>query len=192
MKSVEELKQVVAAYKEKHSMKDVNNNFLTVSLFWEKRSAEGEKKYPPLFTIKDKEHVVKGKEYVSLKRIYMSYDHVPGMEYEFAMDVFGDWLQWKEIADKSAIKDVVQEWRDEVDMRIKAAAMKTLLRQSRDVEKGLAASRAILAGEHKGVKRGRPSKAEVEREKKLAAGMRENLDADLARLGISVVEGGRK
>lgn len=56
----------------------------------------------------------------------------------------------------------------------------------------LAASRAILAGEHKGVKRGRPSKAEVEREKKLAAGMRENLDADLARLGISVVEGGRK
>ena len=188
MKSVEELKQVVAAYKEKHSMKDVNNNFLTVALFWEKRSAEGEKKYPPLFTIKDKEHVVKGQEYVSLKRIYMSYDHVPGMEYEFAMDVFGDWLQWKEIADKSAIKDVVQEWRDEVDMRIKAAAMKTLLQQSRDVEKGLAASRAILAGEHKGNKRGRPSKVEVEREKKIAAGMRENLDADMERLGLSVVK----
>jgi len=188
MKSVEELKQVVAEYKSKHSMKDVNNNFLTVSLFWEKRSAEGEKKYPPLFTIKDKEHIVKGKEYVSLKRIYMSYDHVPGMEYEFAMDVFGDWLQWKNIADVSALREVVQEWRDEVDMRIKAAAMKTLLQQSRDVEKGLAASRAILAGEHKGSKRGRPSKAEVERERKIASGMRETLEEDMARLGLSLVK----
>ena len=188
MKSVEELKQVVAAYKEKHSMKDVNNNFLTVALFWEKRTPDGEKKYPPLFTIKDKEHVVKGKEYVSLKRIYMSYDHVPGMEYEFAMDVFGDWLQWKEIADVSAIRGVVQEWRDELDVRIKCTALKTLLQQSKDKEKGFAASRAILAGEHKGSKRGRPSKAEVEREKKIAVGMRVDLEADMKRLGLEVVK----
>lgn len=184
-KTIQELKNIVAAYKEKHSMRDVMNNYLTVSLFWEKRNAAIEEKYPPLFTIKDKEHVVKGVEYVSLKRIYMSYDHVPGMEYEFAMDIFGDWLQWKEIADKSAIRDVVQEWRDEVDVRIKANAMRNLLQLSKD---NLAASRAILAGEHKERQRGRPSKAEVEREKKIAAGVRDNLDADMERLGIKVIK----
>jgi hypothetical protein len=185
MKTIQELKNIVAAYKSKHPMKDVMNNFLTVSLFWERRRPETEKKYPPLFTLKDKEHVVNGKEYVSLKRLYMSYDHVPGMEYEFAMDTFGDWLQWKEIAEKSAIRDIIQEWRDELDIRIKASAVKNLLQLSKD---NLAASRAILAGEHKERQRGRPSKAEVEREKKIAAGVRDNLDADMERLGLKVIK----
>ena len=189
MKTIQELKQIIAAYKEKYSMRDVMNNFLTVSLFWETRNPKNEKKYPPLFTIKNIEHVVKDVEYVSLKRVYMSYDHMPGMEYEFAMDVFGDWQQWQEIAEKSALKDLVAEWRSEVDIRVRAQALKTLLLQSKE---NIAASRAILANEHKEAKRGRPSKDEVARERKIAAGVRENLDADLARLGISVVEGGRK
>jgi len=185
MKTVEQLKEVVAAYKDKHSMKDVMSNYLTLALFWETRHIPNEKKYPPLFTIKDKEHVVKDVEYVSLKRIYMSYDHVPGMEYEFALDMFDGWYHWKNIAEKSELSKLVQEWRDELDIRIKAVAMKTLLQQSKE---NIAASRAILAGEHKGTKRGRPSKAEVEREKKLAAGVRDNLDEDMQRLGLKVVK----
>jgi len=185
MKTVEQLKEVVAAYKSEHSMKDVMGNYLTLALFWETRHIPNEKKYPPLFTIKDREHVVKGVEYVSLKRIYMSYSHVPGMEYEFAEDMFDCWSQWKTIAEKSELSKLVQEWRDELDIRIKAVAMKTLLQQSKD---NIVAARAILAGEHKGNKRGRPSKAEVEREKKLAAGVRDNLDEDMQRLGLKVVK----
>ena len=185
MKTVEQLKEVVAAYKDKHSMKDVTGNYLTLALFWETRHIPNEHKYPPVFTIKDREHVVKDVEYVSLKRIYLSYDHVPGMEYEFAQDMFDSWTQWQTIADKSEVSKLVQEWRDELDIRIKAVAMKTLLQQSKD---NIVAARAILAGEHKGIKRGRPSKAEVEREKKLAAGMRDDLDGDMTRLGLKVVK----
>ena len=42
----------------------------------------------PIFTIKDDNVIKDDVFYWSLKKIYFSYDHVPGFEYEFAKDVF--------------------------------------------------------------------------------------------------------
>jgi hypothetical protein len=104
------------------------------------------------------------------------------------MDVFGSWEHWIHLSTRSQLKQDVANWRDELQIKIKAAAIKTLLEQSRDPEKGLAAARAILGEEHKGVKRGRPSKEEVERTKRIDAGIREDLEDDMKRIGLSVVK----
>ena len=97
-------------------MLDSQSRYRTRSLFWETRNIDIEEKWEPLFTIKDKPHTVKAigraglNTYPSLKQIYMSYDHVPGHEYEFAMDIFGSWKHWNVLC-LSTLRDMIQEWR---------------------------------------------------------------------------------
>lgn len=168
-------------------MLDKMGRYRTSSLFWEYR--KDAEKYPPLFTTKETDLEVDGVTYRSLKAIYFSYDHIPHNEYEFAMDVFGSWDHWIWITTKSQLKAMFSAWREELEIKIRANAVRTIITQSRDPEKGLAAARMIASGEHKGeAKRGRPSKAEVERERKIAAGVRDTLEEDMERLGLKVVK----
>lgn len=170
-------------------MLDSMGRYRTTGLFWElRRNNEQADKYPPLFTIKAKDHTVDGKTYRSLKAIYFSYDHLPNVEYDFALDVFGSWDHWVWLATKSGLRETIKSWREELDIKIRAAAMKTIIEQSRDLEKGLSAARMIVGDEHKGTKRGRPSKEETARQQKIAAGIRDNLEDDMERLGLKVVK----
>lgn len=181
------LKPEYASWRE--VMKDDFGRYRTATLFWELRRKEMGRvdRYPPLFTLKDKPFEHEGVVYPSLKAIYMSYDHIPGFEYDFAMDVFGNWDHWEKLQ-RSVIADDIKAWRTELEIRIKADAMKTVLAQSRDTDKGLAAARALLAGEDKGTKRGRPSKEEVARQQKIEAGVRETLAEDIERLGLTLIK----
>lgn len=165
-------------------MLDVMGRYRTSGLFWEYRTDAA----PALFTLKDKDHTVDGVTYRSLKSIYFSYDHIPNYEYEFAMDVFGSWDHWVWLTTKSQVRKHMVEWRNEYDIMLKNLAHRTLIAQAGDKEKGLNAAKMIVGDEHKGTKRGRPSKAEVERETKIAAGVRDTLDDDMARLGLKVVK----
>jgi hypothetical protein len=179
-------------------MLDSMGRFRTTGLFWElRKNNEQADKYPPLFTIKPRDHTVESTDangnitkttYRSLKAIYFSYDHLPEVEYDFALDIFGNWDHWIWLATKSSFRDTIKAWREELDIKIRSAAMKTILEQSRDLEKGLSAARMIVGNEHKGSKRGRPSSAEVVRQQKIEAGIRDNLQEDMDRLGIKVVK----
>lgn len=166
-------------------MLDTSGRFRTISLFYEFGVND---KYPPLFTTKARDLTVGETTYRSLKAIYFSYDHLPENEYDFALDVFGSWDHWIWISTKSQLRPTIKAWREELEIKIKADAMRTMIQQSRDPEKGLQAARALLGGEHKGTRRGRPSKDEVERETKIAAGVRDSLEQDMERIGLKVVK----
>lgn len=170
-------------------MLDTTGRFRTAGLFWEYRKSAGlEEKYPPLFTIRDKDRTIDGKFYRSLKAIYFTYDHIPGYEYEFAMDVFGSWDHWVWMTTKTQVRGELTKWREEYSIMLKNIAHKTLIAQSKDTEKGLAAAKMIVSDEHEGKKRGRPSNAEKAMKLKSEAGIRETLDEDMQRLGIKVVK----
>lgn len=175
----------------KNEMKDAQGRFRTLSLFWEYRKPEVAAKYPPLFTIKEYDHTVDGVTYLSLKKLYMDYDHVPGFEYEFAMDVFGCWEHWQRLCSEGEAKKLIADWRAELEIKLKSQSIAAMIRASKDNDaKGVAAAK-YLAEKGYELKRGRPSKEEVEREKKIAAGVRDTLDSDMERLGITVINGGR-
>lgn len=166
-------------------MKDVMGRYRTTSLFWETRHESLE----PLFTTKDNAHTVKSITYPSLKQLYLSYDHIPEFEYAFAMDVFNSWNHWTKLAHDSVLRTMIAGWRQELEIRIKADALKYLLVAARgDDAKGLAASR-YLADKGYAQKRGRPSKDDVERERKIHAGVSQDLANDMERLGLSVIQG---
>jgi hypothetical protein len=173
----------------KPSYKDDIGRYRTQSLFWELRHGGDTVKYPPIFTLKDDDIERDGVKYKSMKKIYMSYDHIPGYEYEFAMDTLGSWDHWNKLANDTIpdLKNAIQAWRDELDIRLKALGLKALIHASRDNDaKGVQASKYLV---EKGYvqKRGRPSKEEVDRELKANTKLKKEFESDLERIGLKVV-----
>ena len=99
------------SYKE---LKDDLGRYRTQSLFWELRFREDEEKYPCFFSLKDYDLEKEGIIYPSLKKIYLSYDHIPGFEYDFALEVFNSWDHWQRLANDTVpmIKKEIKAWRD--------------------------------------------------------------------------------
>lgn len=168
------------------------------SLFWETRKINREDDLAPMFTIKDKPHTVKSDSndslitYPSLKQIYMSYDHVPEFEYEFAMDVFGSWEHWVKLT-KSTLRDMFAQWREELSIKLKAGALKKMMRAAIEPSSvGVNAAKYLADEGYVPAKKGRVTKAEKERQAKIAAGVNEELQDDMARLGLQVINGGSK
>lgn len=174
---------------ESKNLKDDLGRYRTQSLFWELRHGGDTVKYPPVFTTKDEDIERDGVKYISMKKIYMTYDHIPGYEYEFAMEVLGSWDHWNKLANDTIpdIKNMIQSWRDELDIRLKAHGLKALIYASRDNDaKGVQASKYLV---EKGYiqKRGRPSKEEVDRELKANTKLKKEFESDLERIGLKVV-----
>jgi hypothetical protein len=91
------------------------------------------------------------------------------------------------------IKKEIKAWREELDIRIKANALKALIATARlDDSKGFNAAKYLAdKGYSTLTKRGRPSSEEVERELRVQAGASKELEEDMKRLGLSVVNGGQ-
>lgn len=161
--------------------KDTQNRWRTVSLFYETR-VDG---FTPLFTLKEDDYTVGGVTYPSLRKIYFSYVHVPGYEYEFAITHLGGWEHWQTLCDSQAmVKKTIAKWREEMDILIKAQALRNIMIASTSESAvGLNASRYLSEKGYE-VKRGRPSKEEVQREVRVAAGVESAVAEDLKRLNI--------
>jgi hypothetical protein len=179
-------------------MLDSIGRYRSKSLFWELRKIERSDVYEPLFTTKDKPHTVptfdkKGLiTYPSLKQLYLSYDHVPGHEYEFAMDVFGSWDHWNHLH-QSSLKGMLQGWRDELTVKLKAEAIKKMIAASKENSAvGINAARYLADEGYLPKKVGRITKEEKLREIKLAAGVRDDLATDMERLGMTIIQGSKQ
>ena len=174
-------------------LRDEGGRFRTQSLFWELRYRTDEEKYPPLFTLKDYDLKKPEGIYLSLKKIYLTYDHIPNFEYEFAIDVFNSWDHWQKLANDTIpdIRDSIKSWREELDIRIKSQAIKALITASRNEDaKGFNAAK-YLADKGYTPARGRPSSDEVSRELKVQVGLNKDFEEDMKRLGLSVVNGSK-
>lgn len=160
-------------------MKDSNGKWRTYSLFWEHRQPG----YEYFWTYKDK-----GTETLpSLKEIYLGYKHVPGYEYEFAEEVIGSWTHWQRLL-KSGLKGMFAEWREELDIKLKANAMRAIINTSVEGEgpSRLQASK-YLADKGYVPTRGRPSKAEKAGMLRQDAAMNSDIEDDLERVGLKSV-----
>lgn len=175
-------------------VKSTNGRRVLRSLFYETvaNSTIGSETTEPIFTLKAY-NVQRGeKTFWSLKNIYFSYpNQIPGFEYDFAMDIFGDWEHWCLLADSDIIREYIQAWRDELTIKLQAKAMSAMMKTALyEGSKGTPAAK-FIADRGWEVKRGRPSKAEIERERKIQAGISEEVEQDMKRLGLTIVSGGK-
>ena len=179
-------------------MKDTQGRYRTSSLFWETRNVLNEDRIEPIFTIKNKPYTVPSSNkktlvtYPSLKEIYLSYDHVPGCEYEFALDLFGCWDHWKVLFNSATMRDHISEWREELAIRLKANAIKKIMEASNSESAiGVNAARYLADEGYLPRKVGHMTKEDKAKQLKIAAGVRDTLQEDMNRLGLEVFNGGK-
>lgn len=131
-----------------------------------------------VYTLKDEHYEYKGKFYPSLKALYLEMEDVT--EYEFANAYLLGWKHWKRLCENKAIRKYIDEWREELELKLRARGIKEAMRAAQEGTFQAAKWLADRGWENKGV--GRPSKAEVEREKKFQARMNDEFSADIVRL----------
>lgn len=162
--------------------KDYKNRWYTIGLFYELT----QEKSRALFTIYEVDREIDGKKYISLGDRYIQMDHIPGYEYEFANIFLGGWTHWQHLQNSSkTMRDLVQGWKDELEIRLKAGAAKSII-QTALSDQGATSFNANKWLSDKGwvPAKGRPKKADIQREAKIAAGVESSIEEDLNRLRL--------
>jgi len=131
-----------------------------------------------LYSIKEIDHEYKGHLYPSIKRLYLLEDDPT--EYTFANKYFLNWRHWLRICENKQIRIHIDEWREELEFKLRARAVKKMIQGAEDgnfqstkwlVDRGWAQKGA-----------GRPSKSDIERETRVQANLRDEYSADILRL----------
>lgn len=152
---------------------DTSGKPLTQGLFLEIGYTESS-----IYTLKDNDHEYNGKLLPSIKRLYLEMEDVT--EYEFANQYFLGWGHWQRICNNKVIRKHVDEWRVELELKLRARAAKLMVQQA---EGGSYQAVKWLADRGWDVKKaGRPTKEDVESEKKAMAKAESEYGADIVRL----------
>jgi len=164
-------------------LKDSMGRYRLTSLFWETRTS---KDLEPLWTTKDEDYKVGGKTYPSLKAIYLSYHHVPKAEYEFAIHNFGSWAHWDALTRSGCMSAIIEQWREELSVRIKCNAIKHIFTASNESSPtGVNAARYLAEEGYLPKKAGRPTSKEKARHLAIGNQVRSEFEDDAARLNIT-------
>lgn len=164
-------------------MKDCQGKWRTYSLFVEHKQPG----FKPMFTLQDE----RCQDVHSLKELYISYDHAPNNEYDFAILHIGSYVQWQRLL-ISVLKNRIEEWRAELDARLKSEGIQQLIVMSvhgTDSQR-IQASKFLANGDYS-PKRGRPSKLERERALQEQNGIDTETRNDAERI-LKSIPGGRK
>lgn len=131
-----------------------------------------------LFTLKDQDHIYEGKLYVSMKRLYLEMEDPT--EYQFANTVLVNWKHWQKMTANKMIRQHVDEWRSELEYKLRAQGVQAMIQQGRT---GSYQAAKWLADRGWDVRpAGRPSKEEIQREKEFQSRVTDEYGADVIRL----------
>lgn len=161
---------------DKSRLVDVKGRPLTQSLFLEVN-------YDPevaVYTMKGYDHEYEGKIFPSLKRLYLEMEDP--VEYEFAYTYLLDWKHWLRICDNKLFKKEVEEWREELELKIRGMGTKSILDAALSEDGSFQAAKWLADKGWDKRKAGRPSKEEVAREKKMQARLQDEYAADIVRM----------
>lgn len=164
------------AQDKKNKFKNVNGVLLLKELFFETASNRDN----VLYTLKSEDH----EGFPSLYRLYMEVSDPT--EYQFAIQYLDGWKHWKTLSECSWMKPFINEWRDELNVRIRSSALQTAIKKASSSDKdALTAAKYVedVFGDGKTKNtRGRPSKAEIKANAEQAVSEATRLKEDYSRL----------
>ena len=132
-----------------------------------------------VYTLKDQDHEYKGNTYPSLKRLFLEMEDVT--EYEFANKYLLGWSHWKRMNENKALRKHFEEWREELELRLRAQGIRAIIDQSCD-DKGFQAAKYLAEKGWDKNKVGRPSKHDKLREERMQSKLDDEFSADVVRL----------
>ena len=163
-----------------------NNLLYTKSLFVEHYSLT---LAFPMFTLKDKDYLYKGKLLPSLYRLYMEEEDLT--EFSFAHKHLESYDHWQQIVNCEWFKPYIQRWRTELELKIKSRALKNIQAEAAGQTKTSfiankwLAERGWVDKTTEPNRRGRPSKEEINRRLQEEAFNNKEIEDDLKRLGLN-------
>lgn len=159
--------------------KDTIGRFLTQSLFIELEF----KKNTALYSLGEEDRTIKGITYPSLKRLYLELEDPT--EYEFAITYFYSWPHWLRICQNIKLATFIDEWRAELEIKLRSRGIKKMIATAGSSTKdAVTASKWLSDRGWTKRKAGAPSKDEIARERKIAAGISSEVEEDRKRLKL--------
>ncbi len=131
-----------------------------------------------LYTLKEVPHEFKGKLYPSIKQFYL--DMEDPTEYDFANKYFLGWKHWMRICGNKLVRPHIDEWREELELKMKAEVVRAMNKASR--EGNFQASKWMADRSWNTRAPGRPSKSEKEAENKILSADHNDYMQDFERL----------
>jgi hypothetical protein len=162
--------------------------YQTKGLFYETTLPEERPIFGTKWTLKEKDLVVIDKTYTSMKRVYLEMEDVT--EYDFAIATLGSYKHWERLVESPIIRKHIDQWRKELNLKLKARAMKSIIRSATEDEKlSFQAMKYLADNEYldKKGKRGRPSKEEINAELRKEVETSMTFRDDAERIGLKLV-----
>lgn len=150
-------------------------------LFYEEM---GEDKSSVVYTLKREDH----QGFPSLYRLYMAI--ADPTEYRFAVECLDGWSHWQELSSASWFKPFIEEWRHELEVKLRSEALAQILAVSRDQANNNSyhANKYLLDGSWKPAdakKRGRPGRGSTRDEIIAHGASLAEMEDDAKRLGLN-------
>lgn len=161
--------------------------YQTKGLFYETTLPDERPEFGTSWTLKEKDLIVGDKTYRSMKRIYLSMEDVT--EYDFAMATLGSYKHWERLIESPIIRKHIDQWRKELNLKLKARAMKAIINAATVDEKSSFQAMKYLADNEyldRKTKRGRPSKEEVSAELRKEVEINKTFKDDAERIGLKL------
>lgn len=161
---------------DKTKLKASGGQLLTQSLFlefqYDTKSA--------VFTTDDEHKEFKGKFYPSLKKLYL--EHMDPVGYDFARTYLFNWTQWQRMKKNSFLKKHIQEWEEELNLKIMSEAVRNIQDIANSADGGFGAAKWLADRGWDKRRAGRPSKEQIEAELNKQARDNDEFAADIKRL----------
>ncbi len=138
-----------------------------------------------IFTLKDQDHTWGDKTYPSLRKLYVEMEDPT--EYEFALKHLDGWVHWKKLTESSFFQIYLKDWREELEVRMRAKALNRIkVRAAGETKDSFAADKILLAGGWKTSedksKVGRPTKEKISAEAEKLFRQQDEFDKDFERI----------
>jgi hypothetical protein len=162
-------------------------SFQTKGLFYELTLPEDRKIMGTSWTLKEQDLHADGMVYKSMKRVYLEMEDVT--EYDFAMATLGSFKHWERVTESPILIKHITQWRKELNLKLKARAMRSIIKAATEDEKlSFQAMKYLADNEYldKKGKRGRPSKEEVKAELQREVEISKTFKDDAERIGLKL------
>lgn len=161
---------------DKSNLKDTLGRPLTQGLFLE---IGYDTKYA-VFTLEDEDKEYKGKKYPSLKKCYL--ECADPTEYQFAKKYLLSWKHWRRLNDNNVLRVYFDEWREELEVATRSEAILSIVDMTSSDQGNFQAAKwlADRGWDKRGA--GRPSKAQLERDKRIDERLGDEMSEHIKRM----------
>lgn len=159
---------------DKSAFRDSRGNFITQGLFIDFNFDD---KFA-VYSMSDEDREYKGVVYPSLKKLYL--EESDPTEYRFANKYLYSWAHWQRICANKILGKQIAEWREELEYKLRAEAVKAM--REKAAAGDTTAAKWLSDKGWEGSKRGRPSKAEIAKNKAKEKEFEKEMAEDLSRI----------